>query len=145
MKYTTEVVIDLPRNQVIELFDDPDNLPKWQKGLQLVESLEGFPGMPGARTRLVYDQEGRKVDMTETVIARNLPDELSVLYETRGVKNWAVNRFYEVERGATRWVMTNEFKFSGLMAIAALVMRNAFPRQTLKDMKRFKVFAEHAH
>lgn len=145
MKYTTEVMIDLPRSRVLELFDDPDNLPKWQKGLRSVEPLEGSPGMPGAKTRLVYDQEGRKVDITETVIARNLPDELSVLYEMQGVKNRAVNRFYEVERGMTRWVMTNEFKFSGLMAVAALVMRRAFPRQTLKDMKRFKVFAEHAH
>jgi len=32
MKYTSEVTINLPRDRVVELFDDPDNLPKWQKG-----------------------------------------------------------------------------------------------------------------
>jgi hypothetical protein len=33
MNYTCEVVIDLPRDRVIELFDNPQNLTKWQPGL----------------------------------------------------------------------------------------------------------------
>lgn len=39
MKYRTEITIDLPREQVIEIFDDPDNLPKWQPGLGSFEPL----------------------------------------------------------------------------------------------------------
>ena len=53
MKYTREVVIDLPRDRVIELFDDADNLPKWQEGLQRFEHVSGEPGQPGAKSRLV--------------------------------------------------------------------------------------------
>ena len=34
MKYTTEVTIELPREQVIPLFDSTENLYKWQEGLQ---------------------------------------------------------------------------------------------------------------
>jgi len=114
------------------------------EGLLLTEPVEGVPGTTGAKTRMVYDEGGRKVDMVETVIVRNFPDEFSALCEAKNVKDWAVNRLCEVEGGKTRWVMDNEFKMGGLMAIAALFMRATFPKQTLKDMKRFKTFAEHA-
>ena len=65
MKYTREVVIDLPRERVIELFDDADNLTKWQEGLQAFEHVSGEPGQPGAKSRLVYDYRGRRFEMTE--------------------------------------------------------------------------------
>ena len=31
--YSAEIVINLPRSRVIELFDDADNMFKWQPGL----------------------------------------------------------------------------------------------------------------
>jgi len=40
MKYSVE--IDLPRDRVIELFDDADNMVKWQSGLQSFEHMQDF-------------------------------------------------------------------------------------------------------
>ena len=37
----------MPRARFIELFDDPDNLPKWQEGLISFEPLHGEPGTRG--------------------------------------------------------------------------------------------------
>ena len=142
MKYTTEIVIDLPRERVIELFDDPDNLPKWQPGLQSFEHLSGEPGRPGARSRLVFDQGGRRIEMIETITRRDLPDEFSGTYETQGVENWMTNRFIEEGPERTRWVAETEFQFSGLMRIMAFFMRGAFPKQTQEFMQNFKEFAE---
>ncbi len=144
MKYESEIILDLPRERVIELFDDADNLSKWQPGLQSFEHLSGEPGQPGAKSRLVFDQNGRRLEMIETITRRNLPDEFSSTYETKGVMNWVVNRFYDEGGGKTRWVSENEFKFSGVMAILSLFMRRAFPRQTLEFMRHFKEFAESA-
>ena len=56
MKYTTEIVLDLPRTQVINLFEDPHHFPAWQPGLEKAEPLEDQPGQPGAKMRLVYRQ-----------------------------------------------------------------------------------------
>ena len=36
-EYTVEIEIALPRDRVIELFDNPENLFKWQTGLQSAE------------------------------------------------------------------------------------------------------------
>jgi uncharacterized membrane protein len=144
MKYTLEVTVNLPLDRVIELFDSAENLPKWQPGLQSFEPLSGAPGQPGAKSSLLYDENGRKIEMVETIIKRDFPDEFSALYEAKGVKNWTVNHFYSDGTDKTRWVMDNEFKFSGLMALMGIFMRGSFPKETLKQMNQFKAFAESA-
>ena len=144
MKYTNEVIIDLPRERVIELFDNPDNLPKWQPSLQTFELVSGEVGRTGAKSRLVYLEGGRRSEMTETIIARNLPNEFSAVYEVKGVWNATHNYFEDVGPTKTRWLMKNEFKFTGFMAVMAIFMRGAFPKQTQRDMERFRAFAEGA-
>ena len=94
MKYNSEVVIDLPRPRVVELFDNADNLSKWQPGLSSFEPLSGELGQTGAKSRLVYDMNGRRVEMTETIVSRDLPDEFSATYAAKGVMNWKENWFY---------------------------------------------------
>ncbi len=49
MKYTCELIVNLPRQRMIELFDNPDNMHKWQPGLVSFEHLSGESGQPGAK------------------------------------------------------------------------------------------------
>ena len=141
MKYTCELLIDLPRAEVVALFDDADNLLKWQPGLQSFEHLSGEPGQPGAKSRMVYDEGGRRIEMVETVLRRELPELFSGTYEAKGVWNEVVNRFQD-EGGSTRWVLESDFRFRGLMLLMPIFMRGAFRKQTMKTMQRFKDFAE---
>lgn len=142
MKYRVETTIDLPRDRVIELFDNPDNLVKWMPGLEKFETVSGEPGKPGARSELVFDMKGRKVEMIETILSRNLPDEFSGTYEARNVWNSVSNRFYEVAPNKTRWVAENEFKFEGPMKVLSIFMKGGFTKQSQKSMVHFKEFAE---
>lgn len=142
MRYKKEILIDLPRERVIELFDNPENLAKWQEGLQSFETINGEPGQSGAKSLMLYDLNGRRVEMIETILKRDLPDEFTGTYEAQGVWNWIGNRFFEEGPDKTRWELETEFKFSGLMRILALFMRGSFPKQTLGQMTNFKEFAE---
>ena len=142
MRYSKEIIIELPRDRVIDLFDNPENLSKWQPGLQSFEHLEGESGQTGAKSRLFYEMDGRNVEMIETIIKRDLPSEFSATYEAKGVMNWVYNYFSEEGSDKTRWVMDTEFKFSGMMRIMGLIMRSSFPKETLKGMNLFKEFAE---
>ena len=143
MKYTREVVIDLPRDRVIELFDNPDNLPKWQEGLQSFEHVSGEPGQPGAKSRLVYDHRGRHIEMIETITERNLPGEFSGTYETDGVWNGMKNWFVEDAPDRTRWIAESEFRCSGLkMKLMTIFLRPMFTSTTMKSLRDFKAFAE---
>ena len=142
MKYSNEVVIQLPRARVIELFDSEKNLFQWQPELISFEHLSGEKGQPGAKSLLKYQMGKREVEMTETITVRNLPEEFSGTYEAKGVWNEVVNRFETLDDSSTRWVSESNFKFSGFMKVIALFMPGAFKKQSQKYMDQFKSFAE---
>ena len=142
MKYTLDIEINLPREKVIELFDNPDNLKHWQPGLISYEHLSGDYGKPGSKTKLVYKMNKREVEMIETLTVRNLPEEISGTYEAKGVWNYMKNTFAETEQGTTIYRAETEFKMKGFMKIIAAIMPGAFKKQTFKYMKLFKEFAE---
>lgn len=145
MKYETEVIVNLPRERVIALFDSTENLEKWQDGLKSSEHLSGDPGQPGAKMKLVYDNNGREIEMIETITHRNLPDEFHGTYEADGVYNVMENYFYAEGPEKTRWKAISEFQFSGFMMKAmGFLMPGMFRKQTKKTMEAFKQFAENA-
>ncbi len=142
MKYTVDITIDLPRTKVIALFDNPDNMRKWQPDLISFEPISGNPGQPGAKSKLHYKMGKREIVMIETITQNQLPEEISGTYETKGVFNTISNRFEETNGNQTKWISENEFQFSGFMKLMGLFMKGAFPKQTLKFMNQFKAFAE---
>lgn len=142
MKYTTEIRINLPRSKVVELFDDPAKLYKWQPGLQSHTHLEGRAGEEGARSELVY--EGRKgtLVITETIVCKKPPEQYHMQYRSRGVFNQVENWFMEELPGSTLWRSENTFIFKGFMVLMAPFMKQAFIHNTMLNMDRFKLFAE---
>lgn len=144
MRYKIDITIDLPRDRVIELFDSFENLKKWQEGLISYEHISGEAGKSGAKTRLSYDMGRRKMEMIETIIVRDLPDEFSGTYDASGVHNIVRNTFHD-EGDKTRWVLDSEFQFRSFMRILAFFMgEGRFQKQTRGSMESFKRFAESA-
>lgn len=142
MKYTTEIRINLPRSKVVELFDNPDNLYKWQPGLQSLTHLQGRAGEEGSRSELVYDGRKGSLVITETIIRKKPPEEYHMLYRSRGVFNQVENWFMEDLSGSTLWRSINTFRFMGFTALMAPFMKQAFIQNTMLNMDRFKLFAE---
>ena len=146
MKYKHEIEISLPRQKVIDLFDNQDNIKKWQPGLVSFKHLSGEPGEVGAKSLLHYDMGKRKVDMIETITKKNFPDEFSGTYEAKGVFNKIDNHFIELGPNTTKWVAVNEFIMNNLMMkLMAFLMPGAFKKQSYKYMQYFKDFAEKKH
>lgn len=144
MTFMCELVIDAPRTKVIKLFDNSGNLKKWQPGLKSFEHLDGKPRQNGAKSRLLYDMKGREVEMTETVIKRDLPEMFAATYEAKGVWNQVTNRFFETGSGGTRWVAEHEFKNTSFISLSAAFRGKTFQKQTTEDMNRFKTYVEGA-
>ena len=143
MKYTVAIDVDLPREKVIDLFDNPNNLAKWQKGLLSFEHLSGESGQPGAKSRLIFKFGKGKMEMIETITKKNLPDEFDGTYDAPGVFNIVKNRFIVVNQNRTRWECENEFRFTTLMMkVMGLFMKSAFPKQSMAFLLAFKSFAE---
>ncbi|ETN95183.1 SRPBCC family protein [Zhouia amylolytica] len=143
MKYQHIIIIDLPRNEVVEKFNSVDNLRHWQKGFISFEHLEGTPRKMNAKSYIKYQLGNRKIDMTETVLKNDLPDAFHVTYETEGVFNRQENYFEIIDDYHTKWIAISEFKFTNLiMKIIGTLMPNVFKKQSYAYMVDFKNFAE---
>lgn len=142
LKYNTEVVITLPRERVIALFDDPANMKHWQPGFISFEPISGTPGQPGAKSRLKYKMGNREIEMIETITKRALPDEFNGIYEAKGVYNEQVNRFIALDDNRTKWVSESLFEFSGFMKLIGWLMPASFKKQSQKYLDLFRDFAE---
>jgi hypothetical protein len=144
MKYEFEIEINLSRNKVIELFDNPENLQKWQPGFISFDHLEGIAGKPGAKSKIKYKMGKRNIQMIETIISHNLPDAFLVTYETGAMWNKVENYFTEISPDKTKWRTLNEFNASGFSKLFVWLMPGAFKKQTLQYMNLFKEFCEKA-
>lgn len=142
--FTCTVDIDLPRTRVIELFDNPDNMKHWQDGFESFEHVAGNPGEPGAQSIVRYNMKGRKFELLETVIKRELPKQFHGTYEGHWGKNSMNNYFEELSPERTRWRAELEYTEvnSLMMKLMGFFMPGMFKRQTQKWLDQFKAFAE---
>ena len=69
MKYSVEVSINKNRGEVWRLFDNVENLYKWQPTLKEFNLESGEPRKPGAKSRLKYLESKREIEMIETIIS----------------------------------------------------------------------------
>lgn len=144
MKYSNQIEINLPVQKVIELFDNQANITKWQAECVSYNHLSGTPGQIGAKTLLKYKMGRREIDMTETIVTKNLPEELSKTYEAKGVFNRVNNSFKAIGEKKTLFNIEQEFLFTNLMMkLMGALMPGAFKNQTKKYLNNFKSFAEH--
>lgn len=143
MKYTTSIDIDLPRDKVVELFDNPKNMYEWMPGLQNFEHLSGQPGQPGAKSKLQIKMGKRSTEMIETITKRELPEQFHGVYETNGVQNIQENYFEKRGPHKTTWTSHSEFRFNSfMMKLIGWMMPGAFKKQSKLYMEKFKEFAE---
>ena len=143
MKYTLELIVELPLDEFIKKFDNTENMKHWQRGLVAAEHISGNPGRYGAKMKLTYKIGSRIMELIETVTHRNLPHEFHGTYDAKGIHTIQENYFEENADGNTKWISTSEYiPLSFTMRLMTMIMPGAFKKQSLQYMKDFKKFAE---
>lgn len=142
MKMKYEQVIQASRDFVWATFDNPDNLSRWQPTLESFTHQSGEPGQPGAVSELVYNENGKKVIMTETVTERREPQFLAGTYDNAWTTAMIVNHFEGIDDDATRFVSYTNMKFKGTMKIMALFVAKSIRARAEADLNRFKLLVE---
>lgn len=144
MKFSCSVDINLPQKQVIELWENPDNLMKWQEGLLSFEHLSGEKGQVGTKSKMVYQSGKRQFDLIETILENNLPNSFTGEYTAKTMVNTMHNVFTPLDDNKTNWTANIEYsQFNGFLPkMMGLFMGGLFKKQTQKWLDRFKNFAE---
>ena len=142
MKVKFETTIDADRDTVWAAFTNADNMRRWQQNHESLVHVSGEPGQPGAVSELTFDENGKKVVLTETVTERRDPDLLAGIYESPHGTTLIVNHFETLDDGATRWTSWCNFTFRGFMKFLSLFVAGAIRKRTEADMQRFKLMVE---
>lgn len=143
MKYTSEIIVNVPLEDFLKKFDNAENMKHWQKGLVSVEHVSGEPGMVGAKMKLNYLMGKKRITLVETVTHRNLPSEFHGTYSMDGVTSIQENFFEELPEGKTKWTSVSDFLPLNFMMRSMLwLMPGAFKKQSRQLMTDFKTFAE---
>ncbi|MFC7535149.1 SRPBCC family protein [Actinoplanes sp. GCM10030250] len=153
MKYTVSIEIAVPRDRVAQLLADPEQMPKWLRGLVLHEPISGTHGQVGTTSRVVMQMGKQEMECTETITRREpvdlraIPSGGVVFFEREivgeGMWNAARERLTEAGPQTTLWQSENEFRFNSLlMRLVGLLVPGAFRKQSQQHMQDFKAFAE---
>lgn len=143
MKYTCLVEINLPIDRVVQLWENEDNFKAWQDGFLSIEHLSGTPNTEGAKARIIL-KDKRSIELIETIISTNLPEEKTALYEHVHMTNTQTTRFVKIDDHKTQYISEVEYlKFNGfLVKLIARLFPGKFKAQSQKWMQQFKAFAE---
>jgi len=143
MKYTCTIELNLPIDKVVELWENEAHFNQWQDGFQSITHLSETPHTTGAKSKIVYE-DNRRIELLETIITANLPDEKTALYEHTHMTNTQTTRFRKIDDNKTQYISEVEYtKFNGLMIkVFAKLFPGKFKGQSQKWMNQFKEFAE---
>jgi hypothetical protein len=141
MKSVVAVEIELPQDRVAELHGNPELSTKWMDDIERYEPVAGEPGVAGSQYRLV-PKRGSMV-LLATVIQRELPNELRLRLDTKGVEILVTARFLPLPAGRTRLVSEQIFQFRGMLGrVFGLLGQGAIRKAHRRHMYAFKRFAE---
>lgn len=91
----------------------------------------------------MYLNGKHRVEMIETVIKRDFPNEFTGTYEFDGGSNTLENHFSELGSDRTMWKFTSEFKFcTFMMKTIGFFFPGMFRKQSMVFLQKFKEFAE---
>ena len=143
MKFSGSIDIDRPIELVVKFFADPTLLKEYQEGFLRKDLVKGTAGEKGAVSKMYYVQGKGEMELTETVLANNLPDSFEAFYHHKHMDNTLKFTFTALGDGRTRYAYQGEYVRMNMMPkIISVLFPNMFRKPALRWMQNFKTFVE---
>lgn len=142
MRFGWALDISRSLDDVMEVLADPYHPLRWQAGLVRIVPVEGQLGTQASVARYEFDLDGRRFELTETILADDLPNERVARYEGRGVVHTITNRFEPLEAEVTRLFTRHEGYLTGAARLLALPLRRPMRERWGIEMARFCAYVE---
>ena len=141
---TTEIVINLPREQVAAFAGDPSNAPRWYVNIESVEWLTPLPLDQGSRVAFVARFLGRRLSYTYEIVDQ-VPGERLLMRTAEGPFPMETTyRWQSESERSTRMTLRNRGNPSGFSQVAAPLMAAAMRRANRSDLASLKHLLEQA-
>ena len=142
MTIRTNVEIDRPVKEVWDFVDNPSNLGLWLSGFKAFEPISGTPGQIGAVSRHVYEDRGRRIEMTEVITERTPLKKFSSTLTHKDVRSSISMTFTDLG-SQTGLACTAVMDFTSLLfKLLSPLMKRSFQKRQDGDLNRLKAFVE---
>ena len=144
MKHQGSIDINKPQGVVAECFINPEYLKEYQDGFLRKELVSGKPAEVGTISKMYYEYGKNEMELTETVVANNLPNDFEAFYHHKHMDNTMKCKFTPLDDNKTRYEY--EFEYTRINWVMPRLMAILFPSMYKKPaekwMNQFKAFVE---
>jgi uncharacterized protein YndB with AHSA1/START domain len=136
------IEIDKPVEDVWNLFHDETKMPEWLIGFDSIKQIEGEDRKVGSKYKLFFDENGKTIEMEETVTAYE-PNRLYANSMKTDVMDTITTMNFTPSATGTKLVV--ESTFTGIGVVANLMLRmglSYIENRYKQSYQKFKELAE---
>lgn len=82
VKYSVEVEINKPIAEVFAKFENPTSLKEWMPEIKSIETLNEKPGKIGSTYKMIVENQGQEMEMTEKIMAYVLNEKMTFEFDS---------------------------------------------------------------
>jgi hypothetical protein len=145
MKYKCEVIVNKPKELVVELYRNPQFFKEWQDGFIDMTLPDKTDKKINYHAIYQYKVMGNKIiNLEERILNDLLPDSFEATYSTDDMANSMKSTFIKSSPTSTKLIAELEYYyFEGILPkMMSIFMKWSFKKQTQKWLNQFKTFAE---
>lgn len=139
MKFELSIEIDQPPSVVYDFMMDPENLHLWLTNFVRMEYLSGEEGTPGATSKHVYDENGRQIEMIETIVSNVENEKMVADYASEHFDMRVSNYLKPKGDHNTLLTISTEMEMkSFVLKLVGRIFRGKTEKRLAADMERLK-------
>jgi predicted small secreted protein len=140
--YSAQVSINKPVNEVFKTFNNSENIKDWIPEVKSFEVVKNNPGKTGSIYKIVVDNKGQEITMTEKVLAYVENEKVTLFFDAENMLKTDDYIFTEKD-GITTITQNSSCKSeSFLLACVFPYVKWKFENQDQSYLNNFKAFIE---
>ena len=140
--YTAQVSVNKPINEVFKTFNNSENSKNWIPEIKSFEVVNNNLGKTGSIYKLVVENQGEEISMTEKVLAFVPNEKVTLFFDAENMLKTDDYLFSE-ENGVTKITLNASCKSdSYIMACLFPYFKGTFKEQDQTYLNNFKEFVE---
>jgi uncharacterized protein YndB with AHSA1/START domain len=140
--YIAEVTVNKSIKEVFEVFNNSENIKNWVPEVKSFEVVNKNPGKTGSVYKIVIDNKGQEVAMTEKVMAYVPNEKVTLFFDAEGMLKRDDYIFKEKDGVTTITLNTSCQSDSYILACIFPYFKGTLQKQDQSYLNNFKAFAE---
>ena len=140
--YTAQVSVNKPISTVFKTFNNSENIKKWIPEVKSFEVVSENPGKTGSVYKIVVDNQGQDITMTEKVMAFVENEKVTLFFDAEGMLKKDDYTFTEKDGITTVTLNATCQSDTYIMACIFPYFKGTFQEQDQSYLNNFKEFAE---